>query len=344
MENNCIVEPTTANIQRAAELLRAGKLIGMPTETVYGLAANALDASAVAAVFQAKGRPATNPLVVHIASSDRLADVCDLALLESMRGSIEKLAGFWPGPLTLVLPKSASIPPIVTAGRPTVAVRVPFHPVALALLQCCDLPLAAPSANRSNYVSPTSAEHVRQGLADHVALILEGGICERGLESTIVSLVESPPHLLRYGALPAEEIAEALQVPLDELLRPEATSGRQVGDGDQAPGLSPEHYAPLTPLLFLSEYDWSNPPPQIGLIAFRTLAEDSRRFAVIEQVSDSNDVYEIGQRLFAALWRLDQLALDLILIDTCEETGLGRAIMDRLRRATFRARVSRTSS
>ncbi len=336
-----IVAPTAANVQHAADLLRAGKLIGMPTETVYGLAANALDASAVADIFHAKGRPATNPLVVHLANSDRLGDVCDLALVEPLRETINRLAGFWPGPLTLVLPKSANIPSIVTAGRQTVAVRVPAHPVALDLLQCCDLPLAAPSANRSNYVSPTCAEHVQQGLGDRVAMILDGGTCERGLESTIVSLVESPPRLLRYGALSAEAVAEALQIQLDDLLRPEALPAQPREQGDQAPGLSPEHYAPLTPLLFLSEYDWSNPPPRIGLIAFQIQAEDSRRFAVIEQVSQSNDVAEIGQRLFAALWRLDQIDLDLILIDSCEETGLGRAIMDRLRRATFRARANR---
>ena len=256
-----------------------------------------------------------------------------------MQESIARLAGFWPGPLTLVLPKSNHIPAIVTAGRGTIAVRVPAHPVALELLRCCDLPLAAPSANRSNYVSPTCAEHVRQGLGDEVAMILEGGTCDCGLESTIVSLVESPPRLLRFGALPAEVIAEALQIPLDVLLRPEALSAVQPEPGDQAPGLSREHYAPLTPLLFLSEYDWHNPPPRIGLIAFRQL--DSRPFSVFEQVSQTNDVKEIGQKLFATLWRLDQMNLDLILIDACEETGIGRAIMDRLRRATFRSRSGR---
>ncbi|MDA8746485.1 L-threonylcarbamoyladenylate synthase, partial [Rubripirellula amarantea] len=188
MRRNKITTPTFEAIQRAAVLLADGQLVAIPTETVYGLAANALDELAVKRIFAAKGRPATNPLIVHLADVTQLAWVTDPNLDPIVTQRINKLSQFWPGPLTLVLPRNAAVPDIVTAGLDTVAVRIPSHEVARQLIHACGFPLAAPSANRSNYVSPTLAIHVIEGLGDEVEMVLDGGPCGHGLESTIVKL------------------------------------------------------------------------------------------------------------------------------------------------------------
>ncbi|HEV7279808.1 MAG TPA: L-threonylcarbamoyladenylate synthase [Pirellulaceae bacterium] len=333
-----IRQPNPQALADAAEALAGGRLVGLPTETVYGLAANAWDERAVRRIFEAKGRPATNPLIVHIASAERLADAAG-ELSEGQRELLRRLAPFWPGPLTLVLPKRDALPQEVTAGLDTVAVRVPDHPVALALLERCAFPLAAPSANRSNYVSPTTARHVAEGLSDAVAMILDGGPCRMGLESTILSLIEDPPRILRHGALPAERLAEALALPLATLVRQytKPTGNGPLPDapvGMSSPGQLPVHYSPQTPLRYRDSSAEPLGGRRVGLIAFQSSApnEDSA-YAAVERLSDSGDEETIARNLFAALRRLDALNLDLILVDRCERAGLGRAIMDRLDRA-----------
>ncbi len=219
----------TPKINQAAELLRAGKLVAIPTETVYGLAANALDESAVRRIYEAKGRPLSSPMIVHIAD---LAMARELAL--EWPPQADALAGrFWPGPLTIIVPKSHKIPDIVTAGLPGVALRMPAHPIALAVITAAGIPLAAPSANRFTQLSPTTAQHVREGLGDAVDLVLDGGSCTVGIESTVVSLTGSVPRILRPGIIS--------QTQIEEVIGPV-----EVGAGAESPGQHPKHYSPRT--------------------------------------------------------------------------------------------------
>src|SRR5579883_580489 len=230
-----VLTPTEDAIKEAAATIRAGHLVAFPTETVYGLGANALDAEAVRRIFVAKGRPATNPVIVHIADP---ADLAELTVGHEKASSL--IARFWPGPLTIVLPKKPAIPDIVTAGGPTVAIRMPAHPVALSLIRAAGVPIAAPSANRSEQISPTQAAHVLQGLGDDVEIILDGGHTQVGLESTVIDLSAEPARLLRPGmVLPAEIeaiLGKRLARDAEEALIP------------RSPGQMPRHYAPRTPL------------------------------------------------------------------------------------------------
>lgn len=309
--------------------------MAFPTETVYGLGANALDPAAVARVFEVKGRPRFDPLIVHLARPgdlDRYAAAPD----PRARALVER---FWPGPLTLVLPRRApapgrpAIPDIVTAGLDTVALRMPDHPVALALLAAAGLPLAAPSANPFGYVSPTTAAHVVEQLGEQVDLVLDGGPCRVGVESTVLALTPGRPRLLRPGGVPVEAL-EALLGPID--------AGGPAGEGDAAapesPGQLASHYAPRTPLEVLAGRDdparlaRRSAGERVGLLAL-TPPPDPGRFAAVEALSTGGEVREAAQRLFGALRRLDALGLDRIVAEPCPEQGLGRAIMDRLRRA-----------
>ena len=334
-------------VRLAVEALQRGELVAMPTETVYGLAANAWSDTACRRIFAAKGRPADNPLIVHVADRSRLSEAAAVPSSGPIRDRLDAVADLWPGPLTLVLPVGPLIPRVVTAGRTTVAVRVPAHPVALELLAGVPFPLAAPSANRSTAISPTRAEDVREELGDRVALVLDGGSCRCGLESTIVSLVEPDgPRLLRFGAMPAEYLAHRFDLPLSHLLRgmPEANGSHSApateADGVDRPGaIAPGqmrlHYAPRTPLWLLS--DPGLPEPLVGRwgrIRFREPLNAEVEFAEVRTVSRDGDPIEIAAKLFETLRELDRLPLDGILIDTCEEAGIGRAIMDRLRRAS----------
>lgn len=352
-----IERPTEAALDRAAALLARGELVGMPTETVYGLAANATDPAAVAKVFTAKGRPAVNPLIVHVADASRLAEAVAWPLTPTLRSQLDALAAFWPGPLTLVLPRAASIPDAVTAGRPTVAVRVPDHPVAVGLLARCPFPLAAPSANRSNYVSPTRAEHVADGLGHAVAMILDGGPCEHGIESTIVALGgPDGARLLRPGAVPAEAIRDRLGGVLHVENVPDVTPTADEGDPPsdpsrpaefspphvtpgnttamEAPGMMGRHYAPRTPLRILGPDGPKGDRSRCGRLAFTPIPDSERsRYAAVRILSPTGDLHEVASGLFAAIRDLDHSGLDAIDVDACPESGLGRAIMDRLRRA-----------
>jgi L-threonylcarbamoyladenylate synthase len=297
-------------------------MTAFPTETVYGLGADAFDARAVARIFEVKARPSFDPLIVHLAEAASLDWV---AVADDPR-AVDLAARFWPGPLTLVLKRRPELPDIVTAGLDTVGVRVPAHPAARALIAAAGTPLAAPSANPFGYVSPTTAAHVAELLGDAVDLVLDGGPCRVGLESTILSLAGEPV-ILRPGGLPREALEEALGMSL-----PVAGPTER----PLAPGQLLTHYATRTPLLLLAARAEAAPPgpSRVGLLAQRPT--QARGFAAIEVLAPDGAVETAAARLFAALRRLDALGLDRILAEPCEETGLGHAIMDRLRRAAAR--------
>ncbi len=308
-------------IRQAAEIIRQGGIVAFPTETVYGLGADAYNPLAVARIFEVKRRPSFDPLIVHIADPVHLRK-----LVKEIPSGVRRLTEkFWPGPLTVVLLKEENIPDMVTAGLPTVAVRMPDHPMALSLIKDSKCPIAAPSANLFGYLSPTTAEHVREQLGDQVDFILNGGPCSVGVESTIVSFLKNKPRLLRPGGVTLEEIESIVG-------KVEINS---IKDNPSAPGMFPRHYAPRTPIVL----DWEEKPldsyedKKVGFLAFQ---EPGRflKFEHIEVLSKKGDFKEAAANLFSAIRRLDALDLDLILAEAVPEAGLGRAIMDRLRRAT----------
>ena len=309
-------------VHQAAEIIKKGGLVAFPTETVYGLGADAFNPVAVARIFEVKKRPHFDPLIVHIAIQGDLSKLVN-EIPSDARKVIER---FWPGPLTIVLLKKEEVPDIVTSGLPTVAVRMPRHPMALSLIKEAGFPIVGPSANPFGYLSPTTAEHVREQLGDQIDFILDGGPCDVGVESTIISFLERNPKLLRPGGVPLEEIEAVIG-------RVEVNSSEK--NKPTAPGMLPKHYAPRTPIIL----DWdeknfnSKEIERIGLLSFRG-PEGSRKFRHVEVLSNKGDFREAATNLFAAIRRLDELNLDLILAETIPEVGLGRAIMDRLRRAS----------
>jgi L-threonylcarbamoyladenylate synthase len=310
------------SIQLAGRIIKTGGLVAFPTETVYGLGCDAMNADAAAKVFEAKQRPQFDPLIVHIADSKQL-DV----VIESLPVLGQRLMdAFWPGPLTLVLPKQRAIPDLVTAGLSTVAVRMPNHPVAQKLIREADRPIAAPSANPFSYVSPTNAQHVADGLGSKVDLILDGGPCSVGVESTIVSLVGSQPELLRPGSITIEQLSSVI----GSIRRSPSVSQKPI-----APGQLSRHYATQTPVTILASTGASpvlKDDERAGLLIFSQASRRDTRFAAVEVLSSTGDLREAAQHLFAALRRLDSLGLDRIYMEPCKEEGLGVAIMDRLRR------------
>lgn len=325
-----IVPPTPENISLAATLLCQGKLVAFPTETVYGLGADATNEKAVQKIFDAKNRPTINPLIVHVASIDAVDGVADLSADPVAAERLKKVLHLWPGPFSAVLPRKSSIVSLVSAGLPSVAVRIPNHPIALSLLKEVKRPIAAPSANPSSYVSPTTARHVEAGLGAAVDLILDGGACPIGIESTVVSLLGRHPLLLRPGFITFEE----LQSILPDIQLAGAAPVEQ--DAPLSPGLLREHYAPRTPIALRTALSESRYPARVGLIAFRAGDDFTGNFdySVIRILSQSGQLTEVAANLFAAIRELDQMQLDLIVVDSCPAIGLGRAIMDRLVRAT----------
>jgi L-threonylcarbamoyladenylate synthase len=309
-------------VYQAAEIIKKGGIVAFPTETVYGLGADAFNPLAVARVFEVKRRPYFDPLIVHVANH---GDVKKLAkeISSSAKRLIEK---FWPGPLTVVLLKEEKIPDIVTAGLPSIAIRMPNHPMALSLIKESKSPIAAPSANPFGYLSPTTAEHVREQLGNQVDLILDGGPCPVGVESTIISFLGESPRLLRAGGVSLEEIESIIG-------KVEVTEIRE--DRPSAPGMLPRHYAPQTPIMLnWNEKDLGlHKNKKIGLLVFQE-PKGNLKFHSIEFLSKKGDLREAAANLFAAIRRLDALNLDLILAEPVPEIGLGRAIMDRLRRAS----------
>lgn len=307
-----LVAATPRAIAHAAELLGEGRLVAFPTETVYGLGADASSDRAVARIFEAKRRPHFNPLIVHV------ADLAAAALYAELLGQARQLAeAFWPGALTLVLPRrtDARLSLLVSAGLDTVALRVPAHDVAQALLHAAGLPIAAPSANRSGSVSPTRAEHVRDSLDDAVDLILDGGPCPLGLESTVVAFAGGRPVLLRPGGVTVEEI-EAVAGPV---AMPEGDPAQP-----QSPGQLASHYAPAKPL----RINAATAQPGEAYLAFGPGAPPG-----VANLSPSGDLREAAAKLFALLRALDRSDARGIAVAPVPETGLGRAINDRLRRA-----------
>jgi len=310
-----VVPATEDTINRAARLIRAGELVAFPTETVYGLGGDAANEAAVARIFAAKGRPRFNPLIVHVpglAEAEVLAAFDERARLAARR--------FWPGPLSLVLPRrpECGLSLLASAGLDTVALRAPAHPVAQALLRAAGRPIAAPSANRSGRVSPTTAAHVAAELGDRVALILDGGPCSVGVESTVLDLTGAVPTLLRAGGVTLEQ----LTVIFGHIatVAPSETAPR-------SPGRLASHYAPGLPL----RLDATNARPGEALLAFGPEAPPG--FAEVLFLSRSGDLAEAAANLFAMLRRLDHPEFSGIAVMPIPEEGLGRAINDRLRRA-----------
>jgi L-threonylcarbamoyladenylate synthase len=315
--------PDAAAIDQAAAVVRSGGLVAFPTETVYGLGANALDEQAVKRIFEAKGRPARNPIIVHIDQVDAarplITDWPDVAARLAER--------FWPGPLTLVLPRSDRVPDIVTAGGDTVAIRVPAHPVALALLRASGLPLAAPSANRSNRLSPTLASHVLHHLQGAIELVLDAGPTSGGLESTVLDVTTTAPRLLRPGLVTRSQI-EALIGPID-LGSVSATL--------RSPGMLGRHYAPQTPLECVRDgrkrvEELLAAGQRIGWLTLQSDLYAGSDSAII--IAMPIDPAAYSARLYAELHRLDEAGLDRIVVDSPPETSDWLAVHDRLRRAS----------
>ena len=312
----------TISLQSAADVLKLGGLVALPTETVYGLGANALDARAVARIFAAKERPFFDPLIVHLADVSWwprvVLDFPPVAELLAKK--------FWPGPLTMILPKVAAIPDIVTSGMPSVAIRVPDHPLTREVLRLADVPVAAPSANLFGRLSPTTAEHVQQQLGDRIDLILDGGPCRVGVESTILQFHGDEVVCLRPGGVPLEEI--------ESLIGPVGRLTHQTSDDERpaAPGMLASHYAPRTKLIVVEKVPITPPSPRTGLLLLQptTRAKD---YEFVETLSRNGDLIAAASNFFQALHRLDQLGLDLILTTPFPNEGLGLALNDRLRRA-----------
>jgi len=321
------------HIARAASLLRAGQLVAFPTETVYGLGANAIDPEAVARIFAAKGRPADNPLIAHIAETaeaDTVAWVPPAARL--------LMEAFWPGPLTLVMPKKEIVPPIVTAGLSTVAVRMPAHPVAQALIRASGLPIAAPSANRSGRPSPTTAAHVLEDLDGCIPLILDGGPCQVGIESTVLDVSSRPFTLLRPGDITVDRLKEVLGEPIRI---PEAIlAALPEGQIARSPGMKHTHYAPRAPLTVVT-----GTREAVAAYIQGRIAAENRKLGVLAS-SDTAGSYrdaqvialgrtprEMSHTLFSALRQMDAWGVDAILAEGIDACGEGLAFMNRLLRA-----------
>lgn len=290
-----------SEVDRAAELIRAGRLVAFPTETVYGLGANALDPEAVARIYETKGRPSSSPLIVH---------VVDVAMARTVVADWPPLADtlaarFWPGPLTIVVRKADAVPDMVTAGLSSVAIRVPSHPMALELIRRSRVPVAAPSANRFTEISPTTAEHVRASLGDRVDMILDGGPTQVGIESTVVSLIRNPPEILRPGMIAKEDLEDATGVVWMFASRPM-----------ESPGLHPRHYAPRTPLYVLE----------------RGETPASGRGRIIEMPAAAAEYAAV---LYARLHAADGEGWDWIAVEKPPETPEWAGVLDRLKRACW---------
>ena len=310
----------------AVELLRKGELVALPTETVYGLAANALESIAVAKIFEAKERPRFDPLIVHLPNRERLETIVNVPAKH--RQLIRRLTDkFWPGALTIVLPKRKIVPDIVTAALDSVAVRLSAHPVFAEIVGELDEPLAAPSANRFGRVSPTTAQHVLDELDGRIPLIIDGGPTEHGIESTIVAVQDGKIAILRRGPITHEQLSDFAEVVT-------VTGTQRIS----APGQLPSHYAPATPLRLIDNAEAfpEQKNQRVGLLAWSGDYRSSEAFAAVRNLTDDGDMREAAANLFRYLRELDALSLDLIVAERIPSQGLGAAIMDRLERASHR--------
>lgn len=314
--------PPWTSVSEAARLLKEGEVVAIPTETVYGLAGNAFEPKALAKIFAAKERPTFDPLIVHIADIAQLTDIA-----KDIPDAAYKLArAYWPGPMTMILPKKDCIPDLCTSGLPSVAVRFPSHPVAQAIIKESGLPLAAPSANLFKHVSPTTAEHVAAQLADRIAGIVDGGACSVGVESSIISLVGEPT-VLRPGAVTPEMFAKIL----GEVKVKESTS--KPGQAMAAPGQCDTHYKPQVPLYFGKVPDGFTLPAHTVRIAF---GNQEGPIPATVNLSETGDMTEATAKLYAYMHDLDLPEYDLILVDPIPNTGVGMALNDRLKRASVK--------
>ncbi len=337
------LRPEPSLIERAAALLRAGDVVVFPTETVYGLGADALQPSAVARIFEAKGRPFHDPLIVHIAERETLNE-----LTTTLPAQVEQLAqAFWPGPLTMILPRSPRVPELVSAGMPTVGVRMPAHPVALALIRAVGSPIAAPSANRFMHVSPTTAQHALADLQGRVPLILDAGPCTIGVESTVVDLCAEVPTILRPGGISLEALRSVL--PDVQLLprRIDQPKNSPIEEAQRAPGQMLTHYAPVIPLFLFDGSPVSMRSAMLREVQRRReqgetvgvliANEDSEVFqesgAQVFTLGDAAAPEQVAATLFTGLRTLEEAGVDVILCRNFDSFGLGLAIRDRLLRA-----------
>ncbi len=317
-----ILPATEENMTIAAAMIREGRLIAFPTETVYGLGANGLDPIAVASIFAAKARPAFNPLILHVRSAEMMTDICS----EIPESILKLVSRFSPGPVTYVLPKSSVVPDIVTSGNTAVAVRIPSHPVAQRLIELSGVPIAAPSANKFNKLSPTDAKHVAKQLHGEVDIILDGGMTTIGVESTILTERNGKIVILRHGGVPQEEIEEFLGYSVSEnkdFVKPDS------------PGQLKYHYAPAVPISFRDETDISKIDySRTAALRFGdTDKEGDEKFRIVRNLSLKGDMREASSNLFRYLHELENEELQLIVVDKIESAGLGKAIMDRLSKA-----------
>ena len=322
---------TVISTDRAAavELLRKGDVVALPTETVYGLAADALNPIAVAKIFEAKERPRFDPLIVHLPSREWLGRIANFPAGDR-RLTLNLADKFWPGPFTIILSKREMVPDIVTAGLPTVAVRFSAHPVFAEIVGELDEPLAAPSANRFGHISPTTAQHVMDELQGRIPLIVDAGRTEHGIESTIVAVRDGRIAVLRRGPVADEQLSEFADV-----------VGVAVTQRISAPGQMPSHYAPTTPLRLIDKAEefFAQKNQRVGLLAWKSSGNapaSAERFAAVRNLSDRGELREAAAGLFRYLRELDALGLDLIVAERVPAYGLGAAIMDRLERASHR--------
>jgi L-threonylcarbamoyladenylate synthase len=310
----------------AVELLRKGDVVALPTETVYGLAATALNPIAVAKIFEAKERPRFDPLIVHLPNREWLEKIVDVSAGDRQLIG-ELIDRFWPGPFTMILPKLEVVPDIVTAGLDTVAVRISSHHVFAEVVSELDEPLAAPSANRFGRISPTKAQHVLEELDGRIPLIVDAGPTEHGIESTIVSVQDGKIGVLRRGPITNEQLSDFADI-----------VSVNTPQGISAPGQLPSHYMPATPLRLIDNAEAFAPQKnqRVGLLTWRDAVRSSQAFAASRNLSDRGDLREAAANLFRYLRELDALGLDLIVAERVPSHGLGAAILDRLERATHR--------
>lgn len=312
------------DIQKAVQLLTENQLVAIPTETVYGLAGNIFSEKAIKSIFSTKQRPFFNPLIVHISSVKSLNN-----LVTHVPEKAKLLAAaFWPGSMTLVLKKSKTIPDIITAGKDTVAVRVPNHPITLALLKKLPFPLAAPSANPFGSISPTKPAHVENYFRNSIKMVLDGGSCANGIESTIIGFENEEPVIYRLGALPLEEI---------EAVVGKISIKNKKEEKPDAPGMLARHYAPKTSTFLVDDVAAEiekNKGKKMGVLVFKSSLNNENITEII--LSKNGSLQEAASRLYSAMHDLDSKNLDLIIAERFSEFGLGKSINDRLQRATFK--------
>jgi L-threonylcarbamoyladenylate synthase len=312
------------DIQKAISLLENEELVAIPTETVYGLAGNIFSEKAIKLIFETKKRPFFNPLIVHISSVDELETIV-AEIPEKARILADT---FWPGSMTLVLKKNKNIPNIITAGKDTVAVRVPNHPVTLSLLEQLSFPLAAPSANPFNNISPTKPEHVANYFKDELKMVLDGGFCKNGIESTIIGFEDNEPVIYRLGALSVEDI---------EAVVGKVSIKNKKEENPDAPGMLNKHYSPKTRTILTTDIASEiekHPTKKIGLLTFSTSYKSDKIDTQII-LSEEKNLQEAASKLYDSLHHLDSLNLDILIVEKMPDLGLGKSMNDRLQRAAF---------